>query len=111
MPIIAALAFLFTAPSFASTIPTGSFDCSKSRGSYLVEISNTNSNAYFLNVKHVVDETETELEGYALVVKQKSRKDKSFNLIRLPGSNIELHFDDEGNLGLDRGANFCKKMK
>ena len=103
-------AFLaIVASSYAASVPTGNFDCGQYQGSYLVNISQSADGSYFMRVKNVNNGTETELEGHALVAKQKAPSNKSFNLIRLPGSNVELFFDQEGNLGLDKNVNSCKK--
>ena len=98
--------------SFAAGIPAplGKFDCSLKKGLYEVEVSNFTGQALYLKVHHQLDSQDTFLEGPAMIVSHMDADPrKSFNLIRLPGSTVELYFDAQGRLGLDRGSMNCKQ--
>lgn len=108
-----AILFLFMIVSLnfahAATVPTGDFDCSKTRGSFHVSISSPGS-ITLMEVRHVLDQEETTLQGPALVSSQKFANGSFLNRIRLPGSSIELFFDDQGNLGIEPKTLDCRKI-
>ncbi len=110
MKALLILLFLgFANLAYATAAPTGDFDCSKARGSFNVSITSQGS-LIFMEVRHVLDREETTLQGPVLLSNQKRSDGSSLNRIRLPGSNVELFFDDQGRLGLEPGTLDCRKI-
>lgn len=105
------LSFLVGATSFASAaaVPTGKFDCSLKKGMLHVSVLQT-SVGITLEVHHEVNNEQTTLSGFAIIVNQKLADGTEVDRLRLPGSTVELFFDAQGNLGLDRSALNCRKM-
>ncbi len=100
----------FAQIAYAASPPLGKFDCSLQRGQFVVEVSRPNGGFYYAKVEHVIDAEETKIEGPLLVAQQKSSNGKSFQRIRLPGSNVEFYFDEDGKIGLSRDHLNCKRM-
>lgn len=96
--------------AYAGNPPIGKFDCSLKKGRYHLEISQPSGTFYYVKVEHVIESEESYIEGPLLVAQQKSSSGKSFQRLRLPGSNLEFYFDDEGRIGLSREYLNCKRM-
>lgn len=105
------LSLVVGATSFANAavVPTGSFDCSLKKGMFHVSIAETSA-GITLEVHHQVNNEQTTLSGFALIVNQKLADGSEINRLRLAGSTVELFFDAQGNVGLDRDALNCRKM-
>lgn len=93
----------------AAGVPSGNFDCSQKKGLLHVTIDIATPGV-FLKVDHEMDSETTTLEGYGLVASLKLADGTLLNHIRLPGSNFELYFDDQGRVGLARDRLDCRKM-
>lgn len=109
MKFLIFLAFGATSFAHAAGVPSGNFDCSRKKGLLHVTIDSATPGV-FLKVDHEMDNETTILDGYALVVSQKRADGTLINYMRLPGSNFELYFDDQGRVGLDRNTLDCRKM-
>ena len=94
---------------FAADVPIGKFDCSKRGMTYLITISEA-AGTYHLAVEHETTKDHTVLHGYGTVASYRAKDGKAFDLIRLPGSTVELYFDDSGRLGVDRSDLNCKRL-
>ncbi len=104
---------LFTQVAAAAPVtpvPTGTFDCSLKKGVYQATIRQSQDNSYYVIVRHSTDKDETMLQGSAMVASYRSTDGVSYNLIRLPGSSVELYFDESGHLGLDRDHMNCRRI-
>lgn len=95
--------------SNAAGVPIGKFDCSPAKYTFHVTLTSAGAGTY-LQVHHVADKEEADLQGYALIALQKFADGSVVNLIKLPGANVELYFDDQGRLGLDRNSLDCRKI-
>jgi|GEM_PF-4571370 len=110
MKALLILTFLVSANwVYAADVPTGNFDCSQTRGSFTISIT-SQTPLTFVEVRHVLDQEETTLQGPALISKNKRSNGSTLNRIYLLGSNVELFFDDQGHLGLEPGTLNCRKI-
>jgi hypothetical protein len=96
--------------AFAAVVPAGKFDCTEVKGKYTVNIQKGPGDGYFLNLSIETEKLRMELAGPALIVKVRSNEGGSYNLIRLPGSSIELFYNDAGQLGTSRDRFTCKTL-
>jgi hypothetical protein len=107
-------ALLFISPMLAAAspppAPQGKFDCSRAQGTYEVSLKLNGDGAYNISVRNRTGDQETTLTGVAMVASVESSSKPSYNVIRLAGSNVELFFDKEGRIGLDRSALDCRKL-
>ena len=99
----------WTTISNAAGVPIGKFDCSPARDTLHITLTNAGAGTY-LQVHRVIDREEADLQGHALIASLKHADGSVDNLIRLPGANLELYFDDQGHLGLDKNSLDCRKI-
>lgn len=106
--------FLSISPLFAlasaPNVPQGKFDCSRAQGTYEVTLKLSAEGAYIISVRNITADQETLLTGNAMVASVRSSSKPNYNVIRLAGSNVELFFNDQGKIGLDRNELDCKKL-
>lgn len=92
-------------------IPFGKFDCSSKAVDLQVTLTDTGLSVPLLSVRLVNSDDQWNMEGFGVVVsRSKSKDNRDFNLIRLPGTRVELYFDEKGNLGLTEDALTCKRL-
>ena len=89
----------------------GKFDCSSKNRNLQVTITDTGLSVPMISIQLANADDQWAMNGLGVVVsRSKSKDNRDFSLIRLPGTTVELYFDDKGNLGLTEDALNCKPL-
>ena len=92
-------------------IPFGKFDCSSKAADIQVTLADNGLSVPLLSVRMINADDQWNMEGFGVIAsRSKSKDNRDFNLIRLPGTKLELYFDEKGNLGLTEDALTCKRL-